>query len=1146
MSAGKNLSFDEECGEYELEMSGSTKIQPDEKQRQAISCGSNAVVSAGAGSGKTYVLTERFFRLVESGKAEVDQILTLTFTRKAAAEMFERIYRRLLTEQNNSAVIREQLGKFDQAQISTLDSFCSQIARSGAGFFGISPDFVIDDPAVRKTAEQVSLRFLMRHGNNPAMQQLLVQYGFERVWKNFFAAFGYKEVSIASAADFDGMEKKQKDFLEERFRYYGSRLVSEAANIMSLDATSGKSIEKSQNALACMDELKTAVDHGEYDRVKELSGTISLSKRGIAQSKSEDVRLLGEYIDRFKEHRQDLTLITQTLADWESRRAVFALLKSFEKELVEEKRRNGICSFGDVLSLAIETLKRSKDIRSYFKSMFNYIMIDEFQDNNAQQKRLLYLLAEKKELFTENPGADELEEGKLFFVGDDKQSIYRFRGADVSVFKALCGELTGEKGRHITMESNYRSHPGLIDFFNSLFGVVLSSGHGEYGGVKDNKPAAYEAEFLALEAGTAGLGAEPTVTLFYKPYDEEEDRKQFAGSEEAEAYALAEYISGHVEAGTLPVRDGDTVRPAGYNDFALLMRSTSNQAVYERIFRQFNIPYATDNVRTLFLEAPFNDFYNILQLALFPSDRTAYAAYLRSPLAGCSDEAIVALLLHDSGPFPPVEELSLPNEADRERYGAARMLFQVLRDKVDLWTIGRMVRYIWYDRGYRYFLLSNPDYHPYLEYFDYLYYLALDADRRGMTLSEFLDFMRGNLGKYERIEEIDILKGDSEGVQLLTIHKSKGLEFPVVLLANTGNVGSRTGGEELYFISPEYGLTFGGGGGKKDNYFYTLMAEERKNMEIAEIKRLLYVACTRARDHLVISGYHHRNNRNSEEAMLNMVMDSLGINPEDITDRLALPDAGGNAAACYIPPLPKQKLRSGRRDRADNSLGRKIDSFLELPLIDFTFEKREFSVTELAERRADRTESGIAGSASRELPVFPWEAGWSETVSEDGFSSSFGQLAHYAMERFLQKDYSWETIPPGLLEQFPEGMHDEIRKSIEEMTEGFTRSPLFPLLEGAIRIETEYPILSRYEVGGREFFVNGRIDLFFETEQKTYVVDFKTDRSDIPEVYDLQLQMYGRAIRAITGKAVSCNLFFLRDGSFREIVPDYSLIPDFP
>ncbi len=1110
-------------------------IKTDEKQTDAITCSENAVVSAGAGSGKTYVLTERFFKLVESGKAEVEQILTLTFTKKAASEMFERIYRRLLRSQDGSEHLREQVRKFDQAQISTLDSFCAQIARTGAGLFGITPDFSIDNPGTLDCAQETALRFLLQNSDDPVLRRYFVNYSFEGVWKNFFAAYGYKHVSIARETDFAAMEAKQREYLEARFRYHGGKMLSAGRDILSVDINSGKSVRTNQEALTCIDELEAAIERGDFEETLKLTDSAALSKKGISRNSREELVRLGNYIDTFKEHQRPLSSIAGTLAHWDINTAVFHLLGRYERELREEKRKLGICGFYDVLTLAIETLRRNRTVRDYFKSVFRYIMIDEFQDNNGMQKQLLYLLGEKQGLFHDEPRAEDLEEGKLFFVGDDKQSIYRFRGADVSVFKDLCRELAGEKGTHIAMEKNYRSNPGLIDFYNDLFRSVLSS---------DDAPEPYEAEFLPLSAGGTGPEVVPDITLLYKPFDDKEDTARFASGDETEAYHLAEYIRGRVENGTLPVRDGEALRPAGYSDFALLMRSTGSQAVYERIFRQFGIPYTTDNVRTLFLEAPFNDIYNLLQLVLFPSDRIAYAGLLRSPLVGCSDETMLKLLLleGEEGPFPKSADNLEIDAADRDRYAAGKELFEFLQKKTDAWTIGKIVRYIWYEQGYRYLLLTNPAYHPYLEYFDYLYYLAVDADRKGMPLSEFLDFMRRNLGKYERLEDLDILKNSSEGVRIVTIHKSKGLEFPVVLLANTGNVGNRGAGTELFYVSPEYGITFTGGSG--DNYFYTLMADEHKMMETAEVKRLLYVACTRARDHLFISGYHHRNNRNSDDAMLNMILKAAGVSgdtPAEAGCRIF----GGSAVLRTMAPVPKSSIRPRPRESGAGSIDAKIELYENRPVLDFNFPRRDFSVTELAEYQPAE-EGGGGEPAGRELPVFDWEEELKETAAEEGYPAAFGTLAHYIMEQKIRNTYAREDIPEQYINAFPGAMLPRIIAGIEEMAGRFFADPIAEQLRRACRIETEFDFISRYAAEDNEYFVFGRMDLYFETETAVYVVDFKTDRLFVPSLHDVQLQLYAKAAEELSGKKPECMLFFLRDGSVHGVVPDLSFVPVFP
>jgi len=1132
-------------------MSRQEQPGPDEKQLEAIGCDVNAVVSAGAGSGKTFVLTERYFRLIAEGHAGVDQILTLTFTRKAAAEMFERIYHRLLQGKEQSSRVREQIQKFDEAQISTLDSFCSQIARSGSGLFGIAPDFAIDNPGSKDLAEKTALNFLLRHSDDPVLKAYIVQFGFERVWRDFFTSYGFEYIDCVVPKDFTAMEKRQQDFLKVQLSSHGKKLLSAADRILGLDPADGSAVLKNHEALASVSEIHTAFSDNDFHRIVELVSGIVMSKRGVGNSKKESIRLLGELIEEIREQQKPVLQIAGTLAMWRFNTGVFLLLQEFQEELIKEKRKLGILSFHDVLRMAIEVLKRDRGIRDFYKSMFRYIMIDEFQDNNALQKQLLYLLAEKKELFNDVPEAEQLEPGKLFFVGDDKQSIYRFRGADVRVFKNLCDELTGERGVHIAMDKNYRSNAGLIGFFNYMFRSVLGDSAGA-GSIDDNRTnrAAYEADFLPLQPGIDRKEHEAEISILYKPYDETEDKRLNADSDETEAYAVAEYIKERVEAKSLYVRECENFRTAGYSDFALLMRSTSNQAVYERIFRQTGIPYTTDNIRTLFLEAPFNDFYNLLQLALFPSDRVAYAGYLRSPLVRCSDDTILRLLLADEGVFPesPVSHGPEPDSTEKDRYEAGKALYMFIRDRIDIWPLGRIVEYIWYEAGYRYELLTNPACHPYLEYYDYLYYLAVDADKRGSTMSEFLDFMRENLGKYERIEEIDILKESREGVQILTIHKSKGLEFPIVVLSNTGNVGNRGAGPALYYNSPEFGITFsaGEGSGKSANYFYSLLKEEEKKMNIAEVKRLLYVSCTRAKDHLVISGYHHRNNRNSDDAMLNMTMRALGVNQETEDGIVQLSTDEGNPAGTVqfrqIHELPKTAVMGRLPQGTYKDRKIKIDKYFEMPVTAYKFGRQDFSVTELADHQLmDFTEDELQ-QGSRILPTLETD---NFITDEDG-AAALGSLVHFVMEQKLLEAYSWNMIPPAYLSRFSKTDLPVIQTTIEKITDRFFRSTLFEKVRNARRINTEYDFITLYRTGEGEKFVFGRIDLLVETDTEVVVIDFKTDKYYFPEVHSRQLHIYARAARALNDKPIRCYLYFMRNGEAAEVTPDFSFVPLFP
>jgi ATP-dependent exoDNAse (exonuclease V) beta subunit len=254
-------------------------------------------------------------------------------------------------------------------------------------------------------------------------------------------------------------------------------------------------------------------------------------------------------------------------------------------------------------------------------------MIDEFQDDNELQKRLLFLIASE-------PGdldRPSLAPDKLFFVGDEKQSIYLFRGADVSVFRRLSGELGTEA---IPLSRNFRSEPVIIDMINAIFPSVMAPSN------PDNGREDFEASFERLDTRESTSGVTPRFVYLELPYrDARGARDAFRDAAECEAWEVAHLVRDAVEGGSLLVADRGTgkARKARYEDFAILLRSTSKQVHFEKYLRLFGVPYGSENACGLFSEAVACDLYYALRLALYPDDRNALAAYLRSPFAGLSD-----------------------------------------------------------------------------------------------------------------------------------------------------------------------------------------------------------------------------------------------------------------------------------------------------------------------------------------------------------------------------------------------------------------------------------------------------------------------------------------------------------------------------
>ena len=1095
------------------------KLTPDPYQKQAIDIEKNAVVSAGSGSGKTTVLAERYVRLVLEGKAGVENILTLTFTRKAAREMRARIYG-LMLKNSETPRVQEQLDLFDRSQISTLDSFCSQIARNWTQRFGVAPDFKVDEEGAVDEARRTALELMLEKSDDEALAELVYVNGFDQVLDGFFVASARSHITVAGELDFASMLESQKRLLAAQLENRVNSLEETAAKAASLSPGSRVAMQKAVKAAEALLDIRLLVDGGRFEELEELLNNFTVRKPQPAEDP--EVEAMRDLVDPLKDLVGGLTGLIATLRSGTLVEGLFELSGEFQRKIVSNRRSSGVLLYHDLAEMARICLLENTELRRYYKNRFSHIMIDEFQDNNRLQKEILYLLAERKGSESDRvPWPDELEPEKLFFVGDEKQSIFMFRGADVSVFKELSEEIETEGGKALSLPRNYRTEPGLITFFNTVFASLMNDAQ---------RP--FEARFRPLEPRDPELPESPVIRILYRDAADTGD-EELVEESDAEAIAIARYIKDAVENKRLKVKVHRTVRPAGYDDFALLMRSTSNQNRYERAFRILNIPHTVDSTRSLFLEAPINDIYNLLQLAVYPEDRLAYAALLRSPFVNISDDAFATLLLDGGSPFSEkAVQGSEIAETDKAKLKAAACLLEEVRSKSDRVPITELISHLWYHRGYRYLLLKDPDLHPYLEYYDYLRELARVADNSSKSLAGFLDTIRPHMGKYERFADLDVLKDDedsSAGVQILTIHRAKGLEFPVVVVADTGNRGKPPGSAAPFYYADEIGLTFNiargaDGKGRKGNYFYTLGKDEQKQKEEAETKRLLYVALTRARHHLMISGRHNSQNRSAQALPLNMILGSLGW-------ELGSEVAGCKALEPYvrtIPDVPAEFLRgrrAGGRKTNVPSIEKALDVYRSAGLPENPESPPEWTASQL--------ESMVEGEwlSVRELPSLPSDA----VLVDRELEAAFGTLFHSIVEEKLGNRRRGFLVPAPLRMRLEQDELHSVIQTANELAAGFLLSDAGKLLDGAADAETEVPFLMRYEINGSQAYISGVIDLLVDRGEEAVVIDFKTDRLLREGEYYLQTALYREAAVELTGKPVRCYVVYVRNNTVVEI-----------
>ena len=1079
------------------------QITLDAQQSAAVTVGENVVVSAGAGSGKTRVLTERYTALVQAG-AEIGSILTLTFTRKAAAEMFQRIYRRLGEVAGGDAHVQRQMERFDEAQISTLDSFCAAVLRDVAPRFGLPPAVQTDEDELHRAMRSLALRLLTDYGDHPILGAYVRQYGISGTLDKLLLPLALRVFRVSRPLDFDQLLIQQDRWLQQERTRLEARIQDQVDAVVGFE-TDREKTRAYQNALSQRREDPASL--AEFLRTEPRNG-LPRGAEGAA---------IKELIDSlWDKTRKDGTVVdwlavTTTGDQREELSALYRVLAQFQERVLDYRRRRGLLTYQEVMELAVQALRDDYRLRRAYKQRYRTIMIDEFQDNNETQRDLLFLLAEQPEVFRPHvPQGTDLAPNRLFFVGDQKQSIYRFRGADVAVFRSLA-----DTYRTLELSTNYRSRPALIRFFNAFFPRV-------FGEVREP----WEAEFQPLqhreETAEEKADRSPPVTLaVVAPTKEQEDSREepLADLVLSEAGWIADEIR--------RLTQGD--HPYQYRDIAVLFRSTGNQQKLERMLRRRGIPYHAQAVRSLFTEAPASDLYSLLQLAFYPEDTEALAAYLRSPLVMLSDEAVVRLLISpvrlDRDAAASQVALSVQ---DGKKLDAAVGLYRAVQESLDRRPLPEVLRMIWEDSGYRYSLLHRSSDHGYLEHLSYLNALSERYAQRPAI--EFVDYLRRQMGQTEKIDELET-SADDNRVQLMTIHKSKGLEFPVVFLFGLGGgVGVDQG---ILWIDRTQGFSLRlpdrRPGERPVNAFARYGKRQDQREDAAELKRLAYVAMTRAEERLYATAA--LGNRNSQRPLWDLLAPALGLARDDLT---LAPEFNSLVQVESIPALTQRELREHHIPQDARRSAAEAQALLDAAgLRHYRSQEVEF------------TPSGI-----NQVYLSTQGPGSVPEETGDGQGAALlGTVTHALLEYRAAEDLTredWLAAPPWLDRHLTAGQETAVDRELLneawDLAERFFSSEFAQSLKDG-RWEPELSFV--LSLADPEVTISGTMDLVVELPEQVWVVDYKTDRSLDPQHYAGQMAVYRRAAFGLFGKTVELRVFGLREGTAHSVVDPELSVEDF-
>ncbi|QTQ16115.1 UvrD-helicase domain-containing protein [Treponema parvum] len=1201
----------------------------DDQQYAACCAEGNTIVAAGAGSGKTQVLATRFVWLVMSKKIPVEKILTLTFTNKAAAEMYVRIYQTLVFFAQNPDVpleererARRAVDDFSNSHIQTLDSYCASIVRQAANRYGIRPNFTIGSSDSLRIIKDLALPFTLKYRNDQALVSFTKPGKFQDTAEKLFAQTISKYTSVADKNGFFSDKiAVQKELITsewnkvfqptESFYQCVNEIIEEYENaapekkaspyfenlykVFPLNKFSFEELLKNIPSAPRLDDKSFENEN----TVKSVENFCKwLSKIDFNQRTKGYTKPLQSTIKRLREILNDkIRPLASYITQYENIKRLYELLDVFLCEVNNSKRGSGKLSFRDVGELALKILNEQEDIRSAEQNSYDMIMIDEFQDNNGKNRDLLFLLADGKD--------------KLFFVGDEKQSIYKFRGADVSVFNELERDLSLEP---LQMVYNYRSSSELLKAFNQIFG----------GYVEDDKTGNFTkiSEILnALSAPSSDAAGKSEIWVFpevpehtfeasftkkniaLKNYKADSSRAGYAGSEsDGQAKLQApvhfcmyntnteKYLSGlkasnlisgaeTAEEAFLTAKDqcayfiaqkiseltsqkGADGKPVKFGDIAVLDRTRKDRSYLTRYLNRRGIPYTLDFHNSLFSEAPVNDIYNFLRLCIYPSDMRSFAAFLRSPFAGLSEtsvETILSCLTEDKD-----EKISsLLSQAEFEKYCKAKDIQREFAKFAVSHPITQTVSKLWYGYGYRFETLWNKTVATYSGQYDLLFELARRTDNDGKSLAWFVDNLA--LKKFQEISflgddsdldsgEIDFPTEDIDAVKIMTIHKSKGLQFPFVFIYGCTEDPVTHGSTEKVFYSEKYGVT-PSVNGSSENYFYKIQSEQAALQDIAEFKRLLYVGFTRAKEEVYVTGSWQRpkparsaSKDSIIEKIISYYYPDIAEDPESVLGKTVYNEKSVVKPTfdfTSIKPIHRLALLkssdTGIKNTAaakQNFINEAEDFYANAKLV----KKEDVPLRYLSPSSLEISEEELIKTHPQASAIQPEKIFYEELndlinkLKDKGFGfNDFGTLAHAYLEAYAN-GIAPENFTPQAATAFHEARGisktdiQKIRNICVQMTKQFEISNAGKLLKQSIMHKAEFKFL--HNSGGK--IVRGTIDLILKTsDTNIYIIDYKTDERIVCEKYLAQQECYRKAAAEIFDtkeNKIRCILFYLRYG----------------
>ena len=1024
------------------------------EQQQAIDEeGKNIIVSAGAGSGKTAVLTERVIRKLKSG-VHINELLVLTFTNAAAAEMKERIRKAI----RKTPGLEEEMNRIDGAYITTFDSFALSIVKKYHTVLNCTNNIQITDDVVINIKKQEILEQILD-------EKYLLQ---DKRFTKLIHDFCYKDDKELKKVILDIYQKIELKYDKEHF------LDTYLENYtQSWDKVIGDYLESIQKKRIQMKELlqemasffdgkyMTKVEDylynflnkTTYEDQKKALDNLEPRFPTLPRNSDEEGKRLKEQVksilDELKIEMSYTSLeeIKNELnATVENQKEIIEILQELDRRLTEYKEQEEIYNFTDISRMAIKIVSDNQEIREELTNSFHEIMVDEYQDTSDTQEAFINLIANNN----------------VYMVGDIKQSIYRFRNANPYLFKQKYDTYRDtDQGIKIDLVKNFRSRREVLEDINLLFNQFMDD---EIGGADYQEShqmvfgnMAYEIEGKTEDNHHMEL---LTYTL---------DKSLPITKDEQEAFIIGQDIKDKIE-NKYQVFDKDTsiLRPIEYKDFVILLDKSKNFELYKKIFEYLQIPLSILKEESLSKDNDILVIKNLLNLIVrikrkdnYDSLKYSFIATARSYLFELPDEeiyeAIIKNKLQDTSLYQMCQELG----KSLDETSASEFFLKVIK-RVE----------------YEHNLLKIGNITSFQVRLEYVYNLIESLEKNGYTIEDIINHLDAIFDSGQDLK-FNVNTDSSNSCKIMTIHKSKGLEFPICYFAGFASKFNLRDLKERILFDNTYGIIlpvvtdF-----YKDTIIKALVKEKSTEEEISEKIRLFYVALTRAKEKMIMVTEKMEEER-----------ESVGLVSSAIRSKYNSFYSMIKSVYTSLLPYEKEVEVTPSKDYLLNKNDMQENSLI-LPNDTITVEELDLVATPVEYTRYSKDILHLS-------------------TKEEQDKMDFGTKAHQVLEQLNFKN-------PNL-----EGLNNKLKEKIE----AFLKTPLITENIDA----TFYP---EYEFLDQEEHTHGIMDLVIEKEDKMIIVDYKLKNID-DDAYDKQLNGYRNFLEKKLNKKVECYLYSILDEKYR-------------